>query len=189
MKNFTIALITAAALLLVMPVHAQDSEALVASYVKHGQVIVDMVNTQTVSASKVKAAVEEMTKSSIALSVKYRDKHPDGKKLLILTENQVADINNGKVTGVGTMVNLTFKEIEDTWHDLGFIETNDTGIDMDDEDNEHFTDPLHVMIHPIMTLRAAMDYENDRNEKHLDLMKAEIDEGMEQAIVMLDTMK
>lgn len=189
MNKFITAIITSSVMLVTAPVYADDSQALVTAYIKHAQVIVDMVNTKTVSASKVKAAVEEMTKSSVALSVKYRDKHPAGKKLLSMTENEAAEISNGKVIGIGPMINLTFKEIEDTWHDLGFIETHDTGIDMDDEDNEHFTDPLHVMVHPIMTLRAAMDYENDRNEKHLDLMKAEISEGMEQAKVMLETME
>jgi hypothetical protein len=52
---------------------------------------------------------------------------------------------------------------------------------MEDEDNEHFTDPLHVMIHPIMVLRAAQD-------KNLDAMKAEMQEGMEQIEITVNAM-
>ena len=71
---------------------------------------------------------------------------------------------------------------------MGFVETTDVGIDMDDEDNEHFTDPAHVVIHPIMTYVAAMEGQKSGEDRRDD-MKAELQEGIEQLELLLPAIK
>lgn len=168
---------------------AADAEHLSAQYNKLGTSIVDMVNSRSVNVGDVEKSVLELTKISVALSEEYKQVHPAGSKLLDLVASEVAVIQGGQVKSVGPMVKLSFKEIEDQWHDLGFTESQDVGIDMEDEDNEHFTDPLHVMIHPIMVLRAAQDFSQSKSDDDLNAMKSEMEEGMEQVDLLIGAIK
>lgn len=94
----------------------------------------------------------------------------------------VATISGGNVTGLGPMSEETFSQIEDRWHDLGYTKEKEYGVDMEDEENEHYTDPLHVMIHPLMVLRAAKDGDKDA-------MKAGMTEGMEQMEIAVENLQ
>jgi hypothetical protein len=80
------------------------------------------------------------------------------------------------------MKDMTFEVIEKQWHDLGYFKEHKPTIDLANEDNEHFTDPLHAMIHPMMVLRAAITYQTSKSEDDLKAMKEEMDEGLEQVI-------
>lgn len=151
-------------------------------YLKTGQSIVDMVNRGDVDTDSVRASVIELTRDSVLLAQEYLVKYPEGKALITEVINEVASLDaSGNVTGLGPMAEDSFDYMEKHWHDLGFMEGKSYGIDMEDEDNEHFTDPLHVMIHPIMVFRAAQD-------KNLDAMKAEMQEGMEQIEITVNAM-
>lgn len=174
-------------LLIAIPVAvAKTTAELEKDYLNQGQIIIDMVNARSVNSSEVEDLVTKLTQISVVLSQQYMKKFPEGKKLLELAIKEVAAMNGNTVSGLGPMVRLPFKQIEDEWHDLGFVESNDVGIDMEDEDNEHFTDPLHVMVHPIMVLRAARDYDKSRSATDLNAMKSEMEEGMEQVILLIN---
>ncbi len=168
---------------------AENVTQLVENYKSAGQAIVDMVNSQSVSVDQIEAKVLDLTKASVELANLYKQAHPDGTQLLDVVITQVANVDNGAVTGVGPMVELSFDEIEGQWHDLGYFESNDSGVDLEDEDNEHFTDPLHVMIHPIMVLRAAKDFSASNSPEDLNAMKSEMEEGLEQVAIVGDMLE
>ena len=152
---------------------AADLQQLKNSYLVNGRAIVDMVNAGNIDVAEVRKKVLAATKDSVALAQIYIEKYPQGKALLEEVINNVAVMSNGMVTDLGPMQNETFDHMEDYWHDIGYTKEKDYGVDMEDEDNEHFTDPLHVMVHPLMVLRAAQDGNGDA-------MKSEMEEGMEQ---------
>lgn len=152
-----------------------------AAYVKAGRAVVDLVNAKTIDAAKITALVLTMEQQAVPLAHAYAKKFPAGKGLIDTVIAQVAAVDgNGAVTGFGPMKDMTFEVIEKQWHDLGHFKTNKPSVDLDDEDNEHFSDPLHTMIHPIMVLRAALDYQTSKSDEDLKAMKEEMEEGLEQ---------
>jgi len=182
-----IALLFIAALVVAAP--AADVAEAQRQYHAAGRAVVDMANTQKVDAAQVEARVLEMTRHSVVLAQAYAIKFPAGKKAIDMTIAQAAVLGpDGSVTGLGPMQALSFAEIEEQWHDLGHFKTHPVGIDLSDEANEHFTDPLHTMIHPIMTLVAARAYAKDAKADDLKAMKAEMEEGIEQAEKLLGTL-
>ncbi len=184
MSKSIITITIVASLLMGINANAESVNELVKQYQETGASIVDMVNSQSVSVDEIEKKVVDLTRISVDLTNRYKQIHPDGAKLLDITIEQVAALDNGSVVGVGPMADLTFDEIEGQWHDLGYFESNDVGVDLEDEDNEHFTDPMHVMIHPIMVLRAAKDYATSSSPDDLNAMKAEMEEGMEQVALV-----
>lgn len=152
-----------------------------AAYLKAGKAVIDMVNAKTVDAAKVTALVLIMEQQAVPISQAYAAKFPAGKGLIDTVISQVATLDAaGAVTGFGPMKDMTFEVIEKQWHDLGYFKEHKPTVDLADEDNEHFTDPLHAMIHPMMVLRAAMNYQTSKSEDDLKAMKEEMDEGLEQ---------
>jgi hypothetical protein len=161
---------------------AADAAAAQKAYHAAGRAVVDMANTQKVDVAVVEAKVTEMTRHSVEMARAYAAKFPAGKTLIDVTIAQAATLGaDGSVTGLGPMKDLSFSQIEDQWHDLGYFKANPAGIDLSNEDNEHFTDPLHTIIHPIMTLVAARDFVAKGAAEDLKSMKAEMEEGLEQA--------
>jgi hypothetical protein len=152
---------------------AADLQQIKNTYLENGRAIVDMVNAGNIDVAEVRKRVLTITENSVILAQVYIEKYPEGKALLEEAINNVAVLSNSKVTDLGPMQNESFQHMEDYWHDIGYTKEKDYGVDMEDEDNEHFTDPLHVMVHPIMVLRAAQDGNGDA-------MKSEMEEGMEQ---------
>lgn len=160
---------------------ANDLEQVRDDYLKNGQEIVDMVNADSIDLAKVKAHVIQLTRDSVVLAQAYIVKHPEGAVLLQEAINSAAILEGSRFIRLGPMSEQSFTHLENHWHDLGYVTGKDFGIDMDDEDNEHFTDPLHVMIHPFMVLQAAKDGDKDA-------MKAEMEEGMEQIILTIESL-
>lgn len=153
----------------------------VAIYSKSGRAVVDMVNAKAVDADKVTALILTMEQQAVPLAQAYAAKFPAGKGLIDTVIAQVAAVDaSGNVTGFGPMKDMTFEVIEKQWHDLGYFKTNKPAIDLTDESNEHFSDPLHTMIHPMMVLRAALDFKTSKSDKDLTSMKEEMEEGLEQ---------
>ena len=189
MPKLTFWLCTLALFLIPMTSHA-DLSSYVKAYQKAGTSIVDMTNSGNVDTSVVREKVLELTKQSVEIAKMYTEKHHEGKALLQEVIQAVAKLNSsGQVEALGPMVELSFQEIEDKWHDLGHFESDSKGVDLEDEDNEHFTDPLHVMVHPIMVLRAAIDFANTGDKELLKTMKEEMEEGLEQVELTVTSMQ
>lgn len=139
------------------------------TYKKEGKVIMDMILKKEIDVDKVKKSAIAMTNAAAELAKTYVIKHPKGKKMIDMALDKLDTIKKS-----------SFEEIEKQWHDLEFFKGKEIGIDMTDEDNEHFTDPLHSMLHPILTLRAAEAYAKSKDEKNIQTMKEELSEGLEQ---------
>ena len=169
---------------------AADPAAWNQSYQRAGRQVIDQVNARQVDPAAVGTLVQQMLAQAVPASRAYAAKHPEGAKLIEAVIAQAAVVDaSGAVTGIGPMKDLSFAEIETQWHDLGHFKTVDVGIDLSVEANEHFTDPLHAMIHPVMVLRAALDHAKDKDQASLDHMKAEMDEGMEQMEKLSGTLR
>ena len=157
-------------------------------YFESGEQIMKMINSDSVDVKEVEKLVLEMTKQSVFIAQAYGNKFSEGKQMLDIILGQAAKLSDNQVVGFGPMASLDFETIEGNWHDMGFVETTDVGIDMDDEDNEHFTDPAHVVIHPIMTYVAAVEGQKSGKDRRDD-MKAELQEGIEQLELLLPSIK
>lgn len=140
-----------------------------ASYHAAGKAVVEMVINKKVDAAEVAKKVEIMTADAIWFANEYASANPKGAKLLkTVTDN------------VETMKKSSFKEIEHDWHDLHFFDKNDAGLDVKAEENEHFTDPIHTLVHPFLVLKAAQAYSTSKSDDDLKAMKEEMEEGLEQ---------
>lgn len=168
-------------ILAIVPALGLDLVAANKAYQTAGRAVIDQVNAKKVDPTAVAALVLEMERQAIPAARAYAAKHPAGTRLIETTIAMAATSNDkGAITGLGAMKDLSFADIGSQWHDLGHFTKVDVGINVKDEANEHFTDPLHSIIHPIMVLRAAMDFAASKDQASLDHMKAEMDEGMEQ---------
>jgi hypothetical protein len=142
------------------------------SYLAAGKAIVEMSITKKVDAAEVEKKVQTLVADAVWLATEYGKAHPKGEKLLkIVTDN------------VDAMKKLSFKDLEHEWHDLNHFTksgSNDLGIDVKAEDNEHFTDPIHAIVHPILVLKAAQAYASSKSDEELKAIKEEMEEGLEQ---------
>ncbi len=154
---------------------AADSTAIdarVASYHAAGKAVVDMALSKKVDPAAAAAKVDTMVQDASWLATEYGKKHPAGQKLLLAVTSGVAD-----------MKKLSFDELEKQWHDLHVFDgkKDEIALDLTDEDNEHFTDPIHALVHPLMVLKAAEDFAKSGSEEALKQIKEEMEEGIEQA--------
>lgn len=147
------------------------------TYLTAAQSIIDMVNSQNVNVAAVEESVLTAVKSGIKLARAYAEKHPEGKDTL---EAVIRNAANAEGSALGEMSTLSFDVLEADWHDAAYFTRNDHGVDLQDEANEHYLDPIHTIVHPLMVLAAAKDYVQTGNTESLNAMKAEMQEGMEQ---------
>jgi hypothetical protein len=184
MTKFKILLLTAAAIgsvFMSSSAFADQYDDAVKSYTEAGQRIIDMVNSGNVDVAAVEKDVIVTLQAGVDLAHAYAAKHPEGKAVLDKTIETAAVVGaDGKVNGIGPMGGMPFSEIEADWHDVGYFTKNNMGVDLTSEDNEHYTDPMHVIIHPVMTYAAAKDFKNGGGDESLKAMKAEMQEGIEQ---------
>ncbi len=143
-----------------------------ATYHKEAKAVTDMVISKNVDLALLTPKIDVLLSEAVALAGAYAKAHPAGEKLLKTVIAQVP-----------AMRKLTFDELQTDWHDLGYFAKpgNEPGLDLKDEDNEHFTDPIHAIVHPLLVLKAAQAYATDKKEEHLQVMKEEMQEGLEQA--------
>lgn len=155
----------------VLATDKSELEARCAHYHQNGKAIVEMALLKKVNAADVEKRVGELVTDAVWMGNEYAKTFPAGAKIIKAVIDNVENIKK-----------LPYEEIEKEWHDLGHFSKpgNDPGIDMKNEDNEHFTDPLHAIIHPLMVLKAAQNYAKSKDEKELKQIKEEMEEGMEQ---------
>jgi hypothetical protein len=149
-----------------------DLDARVKDYTVTGRALVEMAQTKKVDVAVVGQKVDHLVEIASRLAKDYAVAFPAGKKLI---ETVVA--------AVPEMRKLSFKELESEWHDLKHFEKagNEPGLDLKAEDNEHFTDPVHAIVHPLLVLKAAEAYGKTPGPEPLKQIKEEMEEGLEQA--------
>jgi hypothetical protein len=141
------------------------------SYHKAGKAVVAMALTKRVDVKEVEKQVDVMVADAAWIAGEYGRAFPEGGKLLKVV-----------VDHVKAMRGMSFKELEHEWHDLHYFDAadRDIGLDLKAEDNEHFTDPIHAIVHPLMVLDAARRYAASPGEEDLKSIKEEMEEGLEQ---------
>ena len=169
-----------------------DAPAAAKAYHTAARTIVDKINSGSLDLAFVSEKVVELERHAVALGRAYAAKHPEGSKLIDYIISQAVTVDAaGEVIGLGPMAALDFKVIEDEFHDLGHFKTKPEdagGLDMSNEDHEHFTDPLHTIIHPLMVVSAARAWSADKKPEHLAVAKGEMEEGIEQAEKTAETL-
>lgn len=184
-------LLPVASFILLVGIHGQglgmDVDAAAKAYQTAGRAVVDKINGGSLDLAFVSEKVLEQERQAVALGRAYAIKNPAGAKLINYVISQAVALDAaGEVKGLGPMAALDFKVIEDEFHDLNHFKTKPEdagGLDLSNEDNEHFTDPLHTIIHPLMVVAAARAWTADSNKEHLAVAKGEMEEGIEQAEV------
>ncbi|MBL9167261.1 MAG: hypothetical protein JNN07_05935 [Verrucomicrobiales bacterium] len=153
---------------------ATDSAALekhTQNYSKNAKAILEMAITKKIDATVVEKHVRECLADASWAAEEYGKAFPAGAKLLKTV-----------VASIPAMEKLDFKSLETEWHDLGYFSKpgNDPGVDLKEESNEHFTDPIHSIVHPLLVLKAAQNYAVSKGEDDLKAVKEEMEEGLEQ---------
>ena len=156
-----------------------ELESHASSYHAAGKAIVEMAITKKVDSTEVAKRVETLVSDAIWMAKEYAKAKPKGERLLkVILEN------------VETMKKLSFKELEHEWHDLHHFDKadKDIGLDVKAEENEHFTDPIHSIVHPLLVLKAAESFVSSKSEGDLKSIKEEMEEGLEQMEKQKDTL-
>lgn len=132
------------------------------AYDDNGKKLMSMINSGTVDEGKAATLVDEMISASVTTAKEYITFDTKSEKLL----NQAID-------SIPKMKTMSFTDLEKNYHDGAAFDSKITGINLKDEENEKYTDPVHCMVHPLLTLKAIKD-------KNLKSAKQELSEGMEQ---------
>lgn len=151
---------------------ATEAQSHVANYRRAGKALIAMALTKRISTTEATPQVEVLIKEAIWLAESYSKAHPSGAKLLKMVTDSIPE-----------MKKLTFEELERQWHDLHYFDgkKSEIGLDLSVEDNEHFTDPIHVLVHPLLVLKAVESYTKSEKAELLTQIKEEMEEGIEQA--------
>lgn len=138
------------------------------SYAGAGQTVLEMVLARKVDAAQAKQQLETMRAAAVDLCKQYAKAHPAGAKLIETVLAQEA-----------AMSALSAEDLEHQWHDLDALAGVDVGIDLSDEDNEHFTDPIHALVH-VLLVGKQVEAAASGSAEAIDAMKEDLSEGLEQ---------
>jgi hypothetical protein len=159
---------------------AQDIAKHQSAYHAAGKSLVNMAISKKVDTAEASKLVDKLLEEGKWLAEAYAQKYPQSAKLLkLVTDN------------IGEMKKLSSKELEHQWHDLQYFNNKKEaiGLDLTDENNEHFTDPIHVIVHPLLVLKAAQSFASGGGDVALQQMKEEMEEGIEQIDKALASMQ
>ncbi len=140
-------------------------------YNEAGKAVIGLVIAKTIDEAEIEKHVSVMVGDAQWFMSEYARAFPKGETLLKTVSARVDDMRK-----------LSFDELEKDWHDLGYFEKHpeQAGLDLKEEENEHFTDPIHTLVHPLLVLKAAQLYAKDKKDDALKSMKEEAEEGLEQ---------
>lgn len=161
-NSFLRCLLTASILMLSASAQGADIKAAQQAYEKQGRDLLAAINSGKVDIQAARKNVEGMVQSADILFEAYAAKHPESKKLY---EYMKANLPKVKAA--------SFDVLEKDYHDAGILTPALVGVDLKSEDGEKYTDPLHTLLHPLMTLKAL-----EKND--LKSAKEELNEGLEQ---------
>lgn len=175
MKKTSALIIAGLMLACTLPVRSADQAGVEAHYKTYhdaGKAVVEMALTKKVDPAEVEKKVNSMLTAASWMAAEYGKAHPAGEKFLkVVTDN------------IEAMKKLSFKDLEHEWHDLNHFTksgTSNLGIDVKAEENEHFTDPVHAIVHPLLVLKAAQAFATSKDDGELKTIKEEMEEGLEQ---------
>ncbi len=161
-RVFTSLMITSLFIFMPAVAHSADIKAAQQTYEKQGRELLAAINSGKVDIQVAKKNVDGMVQSADVLFEAYAAKHPESKKLY---EYMKANLQKVKAA--------SFDVLEKDYHDAGILTPGVVGVDLKSEDGEKYTDPLHTLLHPLMTLKAL-----EKND--LKSAKEELNECLEQ---------
>ncbi len=156
---FTLAFINWTSIELAM---GADTKAAQGNYEKHGRELLAAINSGKIDLPAARKNVDGMVQAAEVLFEAYAGKYPESKKLYDYMKSNLAKVRAA-----------SFEAIEKDYHDAEALTPALVGVDLKSEDGEKYTDPLHTLIHPLMTLKAL-----EKND--LKSAKEELNEGLEQ---------
>jgi hypothetical protein len=160
---------------------AEDIAKHQSAYHAAGKSLVNMALSKKVDTAEASKQVDKLLEAGKWLAEAYAQKFPQSAKLLKIVTDNIAE-----------MKKLSFQDLEHQWHDLHYFSNKKEaiGVDLADENNEHFTDPIHVIVHPLLVLKAAQSFASGGGgDAALQQMKEEMEEGIEQIDKALVTMQ
>jgi len=144
------------------PVMGADTKAAQGAYEKQGRELLAAINSGKIDLPAARKNVDGMVQAAETLFEAYATKHPESKKLYDYMKTNLQKVKAA-----------SFESIEKDYHDAGVLTPALVGVDLKSEDGEKYTDPLHTLLHPLMTLKAL-----EKND--LKSAKEELNEGLEQ---------
>lgn len=162
MKKLCILLVNLVLSHAAMALTPEEKKAL-ETYENLGKSIMSEINSNKVDLPSVEKKVAQMTESAILLFEGFTKKFPESKKLFDHIKSQLSSLKTA-----------SFESLEKDYHDGGKLGKDVVGVDIKSEDGEKYTDPLHTLVHPLMTLKAL-------EKKDFKSAKEELNEGLEQA--------
>lgn len=150
-----------------------------AAYEKSGKELLAMINSGKIDQAKAASLTDSMVKEGSALAEIFAASNPTAKKFMDFVVSKVAD-----------MKKASFDVLQKDYHDGGAYtaknmkmkETDKDFINVKKEENEKYLDPVHTIVHPIMTLAAI-------KENKLAEAKEELAEGLEQVVATVKQIK
>ena len=115
------------------------------TYSDNGSKIMAKINDKSAKPGNTSSQLKAMEDSAIFLLKEYKKKEPKAKKLVDFI-----------MKSLPTLRKASFDSLEKDWHDGGVLTEDVVGMDLVDEDNEKHLDPMHTLVHVLMT-KAAID--------------------------------
>lgn len=140
-------------------------------YLNQGKELMAMINSGKIDAAKAEKLSMEMADVAAGLLPEYISFDPKSEKLMKLVESELPKIKKAN-----------FQSLQDDYHDGGKLPASATGIDLKKVANEKYTDPIHTIVHPLMT----NDLLKSNNAKKA---KEELSEGMDQMKELAEQLK
>jgi len=131
------------------------------------EIIRESMKMEGADTQKMLQQSETLIQMGIASSRAYAAVNPEYTKLLTLT----ADNAEG-------MKAMSLDQVEEEWHEFAFLARH--GIDA--EEIEHFGAAISLMdtiVHPATSVIAIRAYQAEKDEEHLEQVKAELSEVLE----------
>ncbi len=154
-----------AILFIVFSSHAFDKAKLsgyAKTYSDEGKALMTMINSGTIDDAKARKHTDAMVEAAIGAGREYMSKDPKSAQLLKFVHGKVPE-----------MKKMSFNDTNTKFHDGAALDVKTVGMNLKDEENEKYSDPVHIVVHPILTMQALQD-------KNLKAAKEELAEGLEQ---------
>lgn len=156
----------------------------IAAEVEEYQQLANDIIGQAVSGTINKDKIIKKSQAMIAIGrnfcKEYQQKYPDSQKMMQVIMDQAS--------GMG---DLTLKEIEQKWHDSEIFNEPGNGLsfDIDDEDYEDFHNPKDTVVHPATVIILVKMYSTSPDPDHLNQIKAELQEVIEHAALVGESLQ
>lgn len=137
-------------------------------YKQIAQSTISEVSSGTVSNKRIDKLIknqEKLIKIGVSAMSEYIDKNPSSGEALKLVQSKA-----------GTMQNLTLSEIEQQWHEGGYLKSKGIDVDKILGQKSAAGSLMDTVVHPATVIIVLEEYRKKHNKKHLLQVKDELDE-------------